>query len=506
MSENGQTRAGARGSVQDMSGQLDGDVCYRALCARDGRFDGVWFVGVTSTGVYCRPVCRARTPRRDRCEFYPSAAAAERRGYRPCLRCRPELAPGRAPVDAATRVAAAVAGRIAEGALNERGVDELAAQFRLSARQLRRIVERSLGVAPIALAQTQRLLHAKMMLTDSTLPIVEVALASGFASVRRFNALFRSRYGLVPSALRREPAAVASDTVRCLLAYRPPLSFAQLLAYLGARCYHGAEVVTADSYLRAIELDGHRGVIRVTQAADSAHLILEASAELARVLPRLVLRVRQLFDLDAEPAQIGACLAGDALLAPQLAASPGLRVPGALCGFELALRAVLGQQVSVRAATTLAGRLVAAFGAPLPVPLQTGGLTHSTPTPARLAAASVEAIAAIGLPRRRAECVQALAAAFACGELRLRPGEDAAQVSAALLSLPGIGPWTTEYIAMRALRCPDAFPAGDLGVQRALGVRGARDAEARAEAWRPFRAYAVMHLWGTLSTSGATPA
>ncbi len=499
MSENGQTGARVRASLQGMSGQLDGDVCYRALCARDGRFDGVWFVGVTSTGVYCRPVCRARTPRRDRCEFYPSAAAAERRGYRPCLRCRPELAPGRAPVDAATRVAAAVAGRIADGALNERGVDELAAQFHLSARQLRRVVERSLGVAPIALAQTQRLLHAKMMLTDSTLPIVEVALASGFASVRRFNALFRSRYGLVPSALRRAPAAAKSDTVRCLLAYRPPLAFAQLLAYLGARCYHGAEVVTADSYRRAIELDGHRGVIRVTKAADSEHLILTASAELAKVLPRLVLRVRQLFDLDAEPAQIGACLAGDAILAPQLAANPGLRVPGALCGFELALRAVLGQQVSVRAATTLAGRLVAAFGVALPESAAAPGLTHSTPTAARLAEARVEDIAAIGLPRRRAECVRALAAALATGQLRLRPGEDLTQVVAALLELPGVGPWTAEYIAMRALRCPDAFPAGDLGIQRALGVRRARDAEARAEAWRPFRAYAVMHLWGSLA-------
>lgn len=481
-----------------MSGQLDADVCYRALRARDRRFDGVWFVGVTSTGVYCRPVCRARTPRRDRCEFYPSAAAAERRGYRPCLRCRPELAPGRAPVDAATRVAAAVAGRIADGALNEQGVDELAAQFQLSARQLRRIVERSLGVTPIALAQTQRLLCAKMMLTDSALPIVEVALASGFASVRRFNALFRSRYGLVPSALRRAPAQARGDTLRCQLAYRPPLAFAELLAYLGARCYHGAEAVIDGAYVRLCELDGHRGIIRVHQAATSAHLILEASAELAPVLPRLIQRVRQLFDLDAEPEQIEKCLAGDAILAPRLAAEPGLRVPGALCGFELALRAVLGQQVSVRAATTLAGRLVAALGTPVPEPLKACGLDRSIPTAARLAEARVEDIAAIGLPRRRAECIRLLASAVAAEKLHLRPGGDVAATLAALLELPGVGPWTAEYIAMRALRSPDAFPAGDLGVQRALGVRRASDAMARAEPWRPFRAYAVMHLWRSL--------
>jgi AraC family transcriptional regulator of adaptative response / DNA-3-methyladenine glycosylase II len=478
-----------------MSGELSAEVCYRALCAHDGRFDGVWFVGVTSTGVYCRPVCRARTPRREHCEFYPSAAAAERRGYRPCLRCRPELAPGRAPVDAATRVATAVAARIADGALNEAGMDELAAEFGLSARQLRRIVESSLGVTPIALAQTQRLLTAKMLLTDSALPIVEVALASGFASVRRFNALFRSRYGLAPSALRRTPTVAASDTIRCQLAYRPPLAFAELLAYLGGRLYAGAEVVTSTSYQRAVEFDGHCGVIRVYPAASSAHLILEASAELGPVLPRLVLGVRRLFDLDAEPAQIAACLAGDPALAPRVAGLPGLRVPGALSGFELALRAVLGQQISVRAATTLAGRLVTALGPELPGPLQLPGLCRSIPTAARLAAARVQDIAAIGLPGRRAECIHGLATAVASGRLRLRPGDDVATTVAALQALPGIGPWTAQYIAMRALRFPDAFPAGDLAIQRALGVTRARDAEARAESWRPFRAYAVMHLW-----------
>jgi AraC family transcriptional regulator of adaptative response / DNA-3-methyladenine glycosylase II len=478
-----------------MSGELSGDVCYRALKARDGRFDGVWFVGVTSTGVYCRPVCRARTPRREHCEFYGSAAAAERRGYRPCLRCRPELAPGRAPVDAPTRIAAAVAARIAEGALNEGSLDELATEFALSSRQLRRIVERSLGVTPIALAQTQRLLTAKMMLTDSALPLVEVALASGFASVRRFNALFRSRYGLAPSALRRQRGRAPSDTLHCLLAYRPPLPFAELLAYLGARCYRGAELVTADTYVRAIDLDGHRGVIKVRAASGSPHLQLLASAELAPVLPRLVLRVRRLFDLDAEPAPIAACLAGDPVLAARVAASPGRRVPGTLGGFELALRAVLGQQISVRAATTLAGRLVDALGEPLVGPARALGLTQAIPSAARVAQASIDQLAGIGLPRRRAECVHALAAAVAEGRLRLRPGDDVDKTVAALQELPGVGPWTASYIAMRALRSPDAFPAGDLGVQRALGVRSARAAEERAEAFRPYRAYAVMHLW-----------
>jgi AraC family transcriptional regulator of adaptative response / DNA-3-methyladenine glycosylase II len=398
-------------------------------------------------------------------------------------------------VDAATRIAAAVAGRIADGALNQGGMDELAAEFHLSSRQLRRIVEKSLGVAPIALAQTQRLLTAKLLLTDSALPIVEVALASGFASVRRFNALFRSRYGLAPSALRRSQAVTAGDTIRCLLGYRPPLAFAELLAYLGGRIYQGAEAVIGDSYVRAVEIDGHRGVIRVKQCPTSAHLILEASAELAKVLPRLVLGVRRLFDLDAEPAQISACLAADPALAPRLERLPGLRVPGTLDGFELALRAVLGQQISVRAATTLAGRLTHALGAELPAAAQAYGLTRSVPTAIRLAAAGVEAIAAIGLPRRRAECIHALATAVATGQLRLRPGDEVTNTVTELQKLPGIGPWTAQYVAMRALRSPDAFPAGDLAVQKALGVRRDRDAETRAEAWRPFRAYAVMYLW-----------
>ena len=479
---------------------LDGDACYRALCARAARFDGVWFVGVTSTGIYCRPVCRARTPRREHCEFFPSAAAAERRGYRPCLRCRPELSPGRAPVDAAARIAAAVAARITEGALDDTGVEALAAEFGLSSRQIRRIVLARLGVAPVALAQTQRLLTAKQLLTDTALPIVEVALSSGFTSVRRFNALFRARYGLTPTRLRTAPGAAAvaaSDTLRCRLPFRPPLALDTMFAYLGARAFAGAEAVVDGAYVRAVRLGGQVGYLRVSRRdPDASFLDLEVSASLAKVLPRVVARARWLFDLDAEPVPIAACLGADALLAPWLAARPGLRVPGAFCGFELALRALLGQQVSVRAATTLAGRLVERFGAALaPAGALASGLVRTVPTAAELARVPVDELASIGLPRRRAEAIKALSTAVASGALRLQPSAPVDKTVAALEALPGVGPWTAQYVALRALRAPDAFPSGDLAVQRRLAVKSAREAEARAAAWCPFRGYAVMHLW-----------
>jgi AraC family transcriptional regulator of adaptative response / DNA-3-methyladenine glycosylase II len=338
---------------------LDAESCYRALAARDARFDGVFFVGVTTTGIYCRPVCPARTARRDRCRFFPSAAAAEQAGFRPCLRCRPELAPGHAPVDATRHLAYAVAARIEAGGLDDGGgLEALAAEFGRSSRQLRRAVRQELGVSPVDLAQTHRLLLAKQLLTETRLPVIQVALASGFASVRRFNALFRSHYRLTPSRLRRATGSGAGEeSIRLRLAYRPPLAWSELLGFLADRALPGVECVTGSSYLRTAALGKHRGWLRVEPEDGRDALGVELSMSLVPVLPPLLARLRNLFDLTARPDVIVSHLGGDARIGPAVRRCPGLRVPGAFHGFELAVRAVIGQQVSVRAATTVAGRL-----------------------------------------------------------------------------------------------------------------------------------------------------
>ncbi len=485
--------------------KLDADACYRALLAHDARFDGIWFVGVTSTGIYCRPVCRARTPRREHCEFLASAALAEQRGYRPCLRCRPELAPGHAWWGGASRLAADAAARIEAGALAEGTVAELAAEHGLGERQLRRVLRQELGVSPVELAQTHRLLLAKRLLVDTRLPMAEVAFAAGFSSVRRFNALFRERYRLQPGALRRDGgralASAAGDHLRLRLSYRPPLDWPALLGYLGRRALPGVELVEAGCYRRAVSLGGKQGWVSVEAAAEGPALEVEVTSSLAPVLAPLLGRLRRLFDLDAEPARIAEGLGADPRLAASVAARPGLRVPGAFCGFELALRAVLGQQVSVRGATTLAGRFVAAFGEPCATPLP--GLTHAGLAPSRLARQRLEAVAALGLPRARAEAVIHLARAAERGAPRLEPGGDPERAIQALTALPGLGEWTAQYIAMRALRWPDALPHTDLGLRKALGGATPRRVRELAEIWRPWRAYALMHLWESLPAAPA---
>lgn len=473
---------------------LDAELCYRSLSARDTRFDGVFFVGVTTTGVYCRPICPARTPRQDRCRFFDNPAAAEREGFRPCLRCRPELAPGRAPVDAVSRAAAAAVARIEAGAMNEASFDALAAELGLSGRQLRRAIEREYGVAPVELAQTQRLLLAKRLLTETQIRIADVAFASGFASLRRFNHLFRSRYGLNPTALRRSrPAAERGDTIRLKLAYRPPLDWAALQAFLAGRGAACVEMADGERYLRTVRIGEASGWLAVQPIAGEAALRVEVAIGLLPVLTPLLARLRRLFDLDANPFAVAEHLSVDPRLGEAVRRRPGLRVPGAFDGFELALRAVLGQQVSVKAATTLFGRFARAYGEELVTPYP--ALTHSGPQAARIAEASLEQLAALGLPRTRAATVRGLARAVNDGVVRLEPGVDPQRTLAALKELPGIGDWTAQYVAMRALRDPDAFPASDLGIYRSLGVSKPREALAAAENWRPWRAYAVMHLW-----------
>ncbi len=490
----------------------------RALDARDARFDGVFFVGVASTGIYCRPICPARRTLYRNRRFFSSAAAAERAGFRPCLRCRPELAPGRARVDAVPRLVAAAAQRIAAGALNGTGVEALAAELGVSGRQLRRALQQELGVSPIELAQTQRLLLAKQLLTETRLTMSSIADASGFQSLRRFNALFRERYRMSPEAIRRNSRGPASrrldsvgtgETLRLALSYRPPIDWRGLMAYLGARATPGVETVRDGCYARTVRIGSHTGVIRAWHDALSRpnpSVQLEISASLLPVLMPLCARIRHLFDLDAEPAAIETHLRTTRFHALDRR-HHGLRVPGAFDGFELALRAILGQQVTVKGATTLSARLARAFGDP--VVTDDAALSHVMPDAARIADAPLHTIRDIGLPIARAASVQALAREVASGALRIAPDADVRQVTAHLTELPGVGPWTADYIAMRALHWPDAFPAGDLALQRAAGGLTAGRLRKLAEPWRPWRSYAAMHLWMKAShneTSKTSPA
>jgi AraC family transcriptional regulator of adaptative response / DNA-3-methyladenine glycosylase II len=469
--------------------ELDTQVCYEALLTHDPRFDGVFFVGVSSTGIYCRTVCPARTPHRDNCTFHPSAAAAEKAGFRPCLRCRPELAPGNAHVDSVGRLAAEAASRIEDGALTEGTVSELAASLGVSDRHLRRVLESELGVTPVELAQTHRLLLAKRLLTDTALPVTDVAMASGFSSLRRFNALFQERYRLSPSALRKGRPEVTgpAQTLSCEVAYRPPLDWGSLLGFLGDRADRGVEARVGDRYLRTAAWGRHRGWLAVKPRSGKHALRVEMASSLAPALLPVLTRVKRLFDLSAEPLRIAAHLG------PLAERHPGLRVPGAFDGFSVAVRAILGQQVSVRAATTLMGRLVTAFGEPVETPFEE--LTHLPPTPERLAAAEESELCALGIVAARARAIRALAEAVASRRVTLEPGVDLEETLARLQELPGIGGWTAQYVALRALSWPDAFMPTDLGVKRALGTENPKEALRLAEPWRPWRSYAMMHLW-----------
>lgn len=468
---------------------LDSDQCYRALVAHDARFDGRFFVGVGTTGVYCRPVCTARTPLRRNCSFFPSAAAAEARGFRPCLRCRPELAPGYAAVDANRRLAHAAARQIEDGRLQDTSLAGLASTLAVTDRHLRRVFQQEFGVAPVEYAQTHRLLLAKRLLTDTDLPVLEVAMASGFASLRRFNDLFRKRYRMTPGELRRSRAARApADRLDFDLAYRPPYDWAAMLAFLGKRAIAGVESVDAKHYRRTLRAGKSVGWIQVAPSPRRAALRVTTSTCLAHAMPNVLARAKHLFDLACRPDEIAAALG-------PLAANPGLRLPGAVDGFEVAVRAILGQQVTVKAATTIAGRFARAFGERLET--RHPGLDTLFPTPAAVAALEESGIARLGIVASRARAIVALARAMAEGRLDLDPSADVDATLAALRRIPGVGPWTAEYIAMRALAWPDAFPHPDVAALKAMGLRGKHALEA-AEAWRPWRGYAVIHLWSSL--------
>lgn len=482
---------------------LVADACYRAVCTRDVRFDGRLFVGVKTTGVYCRPMCPARTPKRENVVFFWSAAAAQEAGFRPCLRCRPETAPELAAWHGTSNTVSRALALIELGALDEADVETLAARLGVGERQLRRLFRRHLGASPIAVAQTRRVLLAKQLIHESRLPLTEVALAAGFGSIRRFNEMFLQLFGRPPGALRRsgvrDASAASKSDVTVRLRYRPPYDWSSTLSFLEARAIPGVETVSNGGYARTIQIEGAHGIVLVRAPEGNALPVTVRFPRLS-ALPAIIARLRRLFDLAADPQAIGAHLAEDPALAPLVAARPGLRVPGTWDGFELAVRALLGQQITVTAATRLAGRLVAGYGEPLVGSgIELPGLTHVFPRPERLAAAD---LSTLGMPRSRAAALSSVAAAVAADPQLLGARRSLDEAVAQLRALSGVGEWTAQYIAMRELREPDAFPAGDVGLMRAMADSDGHrptpsELLARAECWRPWRAYAAQHLWAS---------
>ena len=482
---------------------LDPDMCYRALQARDPRFDGRLFVGVTSTGIYCRPICPARTPSRHHCRFFPAAAAAQEAGFRACLRCRPEISPELACARGTSNSVSRALALIAQGFLDREDgtVEALAARVGMGARQLRRLFDRHLGASPLALGQTRRVLFAKQLIHDTRLSMAQVAMASGFGSLRRFNATFQRLYHRPPSTLRRQtsgsrPEVLTVAPVVLQVSYQPPYDWAAMLDYLSARAIDGMESVREGTYRRTVAYEGGLGTIAVAHAPDRQALLTTVYFPCVRALQTLITRVRHVFDVGADVGAITAHLSKDRTLAPLIASRPGLRTPGCWDGFELAVRAVLGQQITVEAARQLGGQLVRACGDPVPHAADPG-LALTFPSPEAVATAD---LSRIGMPQSRKDTLRALAQAAVSNPHLFEPRGSIEDSIAQLRAIRGIGPWTAQYIALRALRDPDAFPVTDLGIMRGAAALVGKAPTApqliqRAEAWRPWRAYAAQYLW-----------
>lgn len=483
-----------------MTTDLDPDLCYRAFLAKDARFDGRVFVCVTSTGIYCRPVCPARVPKKANCRFVGSAAAAEAAGFRSCLRCRPETAPG-TPAWAGTQASVARALRlIEEGALDEGDVEALAGRVGLGARQLRRLFIAHVGATPQAVAANRRLLTAKQLISETDMSFADIAFAAGFQSLRRFNDAVRASYGVAPTALRRGAARETNrDAIVLRLGYRPPFDLARMLDYLTFRAIPGVEDISSAQYRRTFRLGATRGTLGVTAGKKANTLDISirddvtAHSNTSPPIRQIAARARRIFDLDAEPTAIAAVLAQDPVLGPRLAQAGDIRVPGAFDGFELGVRAILGQQVSVKGASTLAGRVVKCCGEALARP--DGALTHYFPTPEALAESD---LSGLGLTGGRISALKNFARAVVNGDVSFSPAASLEDKIEELCAVPGIGPWTAHYIALRAVGEPDAFPAADLGLRKAAGngeMISTRAMEEMAQSWRPWRGYAALLLW-----------
>ncbi|MCQ4083109.1 helix-turn-helix domain-containing protein [Streptomyces sp. RB6PN25] len=517
MSDFRQSRPSVQRRLEDV---IDEETGYQAVRSRDARFDGVFFTAVKTTRIYCRPSCPAVTPKRQNVTFYPTAAAAQGAGYRACRRCRPDAVPGSPEWDARADLVGRAMRLIRDGVVDRDGVAGLAKRLGYSERQVNRQLTAEVGAGPVALARAQRAQAARVLLQTTQLPVTQVAFAAGFASVRQFNDSIREIYGRTPTELRqdahsRRAAAPASHAtaVPLRLAYRGAYEAGGVFDFLARRVIPGIEEITgtpgARTYRRTLRLPYGAGTAEIDEAPGRGWLDCRLRLSDLRDLTTAVQRIRHLFDLDADPDAVGQLLGTDPVLAPAVAARPGVRSPGAADPFELGIRAVIGQQITVAGARTMLGTLVAAYGDRLPGGADSG-LTHLFPAADRLAAAG---FTELGMPDSRRRTLRALAEAVASGALRLDPGADRDETTTRLLDLPGIGPWTTGYIRMRALGDPDVFLPTDVGVRRGLAVLGVdgapRTASAVAEAWRPWRSYALHHLWAadheTGKPNGSTP-
>ncbi|HEX4413592.1 MAG TPA: AlkA N-terminal domain-containing protein [Lacipirellulaceae bacterium] len=477
--------------------ELNPAVCYRTVQARDARYDGRFFTCVKTTGIYCRPICPARPPKLENCTFVPTAAAAQEAGFRPCLRCRPESSPN-LDVWRGTEATVSRALKLIEaGALDDADVISLADRLDIGERQLRRLFNKHIGAAPITVAQTRRVLLAKQLIHETNLSMIQVALASGFGSVRRFNDVFQRMYKRRPSELRRRKAATsAAAEITIFLPYRPPYDWATMMRFLEVRAIPSLEVVEGETYSRVIEFGDSIGSIHVSNAPEQSSLRVTVRLSKLDVLPTIISRLRRMFDLGAETNVIASALACDPMLAPLVAARPGLRVPGGWDGFEIAVRAVAGQQITLTGATALLGRIVAKLGSEVGDQSGTPGLTHTFPQPKRF---TVKSLAGLGTTTSRIASLVAIADAVRADARLFDPRRDLDEAVMRLRQLAGVGEWTAQYIAMRALAESDAFLATDIGLQRRAAESGRRPSAqkllARAERWRPWRAYATLHLW-----------
>jgi AraC family transcriptional regulator, regulatory protein of adaptative response / DNA-3-methyladenine glycosylase II len=477
----------------------DFDACYAAASAKDGRFDGIFFIAVTSTGIYCRPSCPAITPKRANVRFYPSAAAAQAAGFRACKRCRPDASPGSPEWNVRADFVARAMRLIADGVVDRDGVEGLAKRLHLSERHVYRILDEEVGAGPQAIGRAYRAQTARILIETTRMTFSEIAFAAGFASIRQFNDTIRTVFASTPTELRakkRTTESSAPGSIALRLPYRTPLDAGALFRFLGARAVPGVEAGDAAVYRRTLRLPHSAGTVEL-QPRDG-YIACRLRLGDVRDLAASVHRCRRLLDLDADPIAIDSALTSDPFLGPLVTAAPGLRVPGTVDGDELALRAVVGQQISVKGARTITARLVAEFGKPLTVPID--GLTHVFPEPAVIADAD---LSQIGMPAAKQATLRALSSALASGEIVLDSGTDRAETRARLMELPGVGPWTASYIGVRALGDPDEFMGTDLGVRRAaieLGIDG--DLETISRAWKPWRAYAQQHLWRSLGQQG----
>lgn len=483
---------------------LDVKACYAAMRAHDSRFDGRFFCGVSSTRIYCRPVCRVKLPREENCSFFASAAAAEAAGYRPCLKCRPELAPGPAPVDAVARLARTAALILEEDLLTDRTIPDLAAMLGITDRHLRRVFHAEYGVSPVQYLQTKRLLLAKNLLTDTQLSVTDVAMTAGFGSIRRFNDLFKTRYRLAPGRFRNRGTYPGQDDegITLSLEYRPPYAWNELLSFLAARAIPGVESVVEGAYRRTVAVKKgdtvHYGWISVTQSSRRNALAVTVGPTLVAVLPQVLARTRHLFDIDCNPLSIQETLATMNSLGPDICVA-GIRLPGCFDPFEMSVRAVLGQQVTVKAARTLATRLAAALGTKTDTPFEE--LAFAFPLPHEICALEgpiEDRLGPLGITGARARSIRALAEALRMGSITLSPHADPGNEMKKLLELAGFGPWTVHYIAMRALGWPDAFPHTDHGLKRALAGMSPEEMLTLAHTWSPWRSYATITLWHSL--------